>query len=145
MSDRVCSLSSEGEAEALTPGHFLVGRPLEAIPYPRDVLERPISSLKRWNLCQSLVRHFWRRWSSEYLVTLQRLNKWQHPTRNVKMNDIVLLQDETLVPSRWPIARVLKTHPGSDGYIRVVEVKAGTGTFTRPVTKVVLLLPCESN
>ncbi len=53
------ALPSEGEVEALTPGHFLVGRPLEAIPDPRDISERPISSLRRWNLCQPLVRHFW--------------------------------------------------------------------------------------
>ncbi len=58
------------------------------------------------------------------------------------MDDVVLLRDETLVPSRWPIARVLKTHPGSDGLVRVVELKTSTGTYTRPANKVVLLLPC---
>ena len=137
-------LSNEGEAEALTPGHFLVGRPLEALPDPRDISERPISSLRRWSLCQSLVKHFWKRWSSEYLVTLQRLNKWQHPLRNLEVDDIVLLRDETLVPSHWPLARVLETHPGSDGLVRVVKVKTSSGTFTRPVNKTVLLLPCKS-
>lgn len=53
------ALPSEGEVEALTPGHFLVGQPIEAIPDPRDISDRPVSSLRRWNLCQSQVRHFW--------------------------------------------------------------------------------------
>lgn len=137
-------LPSEPEVEALTPGHFLIARPLEAIPDPPGVAERPISILRRWNLCQSLVRHFWRRWSSEYLVTLQRLNKWQRPSRNFKVDDVVLLRDETLVPSHWPIARVVKTHQGKGGLVRVVVVKTAGGTYTRPANKVVLLLPCDS-
>ncbi len=58
----------------LTPGHFLIGRPLEALPDPAFSY-RPISLLRRWDLCQTLVRHFWQRWSSEYLASLQKLNK----------------------------------------------------------------------
>ena len=133
-------LPSEGGADVLTPGHFLISWPLEAIPDPASISEQPISVLRRWNLCQSLVRHFWHRWSLEYLITLQRLNKWHHPLRNFEVNDVVLLRDETLVPSRWPIARVVKTCPGKDGLVRVIHVKTSAGTYTRPANKVVLLL-----
>ena len=48
--------------EALTPGHFLIGRPLESIPDP-SFSYRHLSLLCRWHLCQNLVRHFWQRWS----------------------------------------------------------------------------------
>ena len=44
---------------ALTPGHFLVGRPLEALPDSSFEYPNSLSLLKRWQLCQSLVRHFW--------------------------------------------------------------------------------------
>ena len=57
----------------LTPGHFLTGRPLEALP--DQVSTAPISTLKRWQLCQALIQHFWKRWSTEYLNALQRFNK----------------------------------------------------------------------
>jgi hypothetical protein len=77
--------------EALTPGHFLIGRPLEALP-DAAFSYRSVSLLRRWHLCQSLVRHFWKRWSTEYLVTLQKLTKWQHPSKNVAVGDIVLLR-----------------------------------------------------
>ena len=46
--------------EPLTPGHFLIGKPLESLP-DSPVSYRPVSLLRRGHLCQSLVRHFWKR------------------------------------------------------------------------------------
>ena len=44
--------------EALTPGHFLIGKPLTALP---DVPPtESISLRKRWQLCKALLRHFWK-------------------------------------------------------------------------------------
>ena len=52
------SLPSEGDGiDILTPGHFLIGRPLEALPDPPSSMSS-VSSLRRWNLCQVLTRHF---------------------------------------------------------------------------------------
>ena len=47
--------------EALTPGHFLIGRPLEALPDRLFVHADSLALLKRWQLCQAVVRHFWKR------------------------------------------------------------------------------------
>ena len=66
--------------EPLTPGHFLIGKPLKSIP-DSPVSYRPVSLLRCWHLCQSLVRHFWKRWSTEYLSMLRHYTKWHHPTR----------------------------------------------------------------
>ena len=60
---------------ALTPGHFLIGRPMEALPDP-SFSYCTFSILRRWQLCQNLVRHFWQRRSTEYLTSLQKLAKW---------------------------------------------------------------------
>ena len=84
--------------ETLTPGHFLIGRPLEALPDPAFSY-RKISILRRWHLCQSLVRQFWKRWSLEYIRILQHFNKWHHPIRNIASGDIVVLREDNLIPS----------------------------------------------
>ena len=129
--------------ECLTPGHFLIGQSLETIP-DSAFSYRSFSLLKRWDLCQSLVRHFWKRWSNEYLISLRRSNKWLLPSRNLQVNDIVILQDENLIPAKWPLAKVLQVYPGKDGIIRVATVKTSTGVYKRPVVKLVLLLPSDA-
>ena len=128
--------------EVLTPGHFLIGRPIEALPDPSET-SQSFTLLKRWHLCQALVRHFWRRWTTEYLTTLQRLSKWQkHSQVNISVGDVVVVREDETIPGRWPIARVTKTYPGKDGIVRVKTIETGDGkTYTRPVVKVAPLLP----
>ena len=128
--------------EVLTPGHFLIGRPLMALPDPAFSY-RPISILKRWHLCQQLVRHFWQRWSCEYLTTLNKYNKWFHPKRNVSVGDVVIVREDNLVPCKWSLARVAQVYTGKDGLVRVVTVKTAQGIYKRPVTKIAVLLPIE--
>ena len=102
---------SDDGIEALTPGHFLIGCPLEALPDPSSSYQRP-SLLRRWHLCQSLVRQFWSRWSSEYLSQVMKYSKWHSPTRNIQVNDLVCVREDSLVPTKWPLARVIAVHPG---------------------------------
>ena len=128
--------------EVLTPGHFLIGRPLQALPdHPHS--SQSLGLLRRWYLCQGLVRHFWQRWKNEYIVALRRYSKWKRPIDNFQVGDIVVIKEDNLVSSHWSIARVVKTNPGADGMVHVVTLKTKDGTYKRPVTKVALLLPCE--
>ena len=131
--------SSDDGIEALTPGHFLIGRPIEALPDP-SLSYRSMSILTRWWLCQSLVRHLWQRWSDEYLNSLRRFSKWHAPSKNLQVGDVVVLREDNVIPTKWPLARVVAVHAGHDGLVRVVTVKTTTGTYRRPVVKVVLLL-----
>ncbi|KOX69476.1 hypothetical protein WN51_06560 [Melipona quadrifasciata] len=50
----------------LTPGHFLIGRPLTALPYP-DVTDVTINRLDRFQLLQAFQQRFWKRWQADYL------------------------------------------------------------------------------
>jgi len=87
----LCPLPDSDEGlEALTPGHFLIGRPLEALP-DSSLAYQPNSLLRRWQLCQALVRHFWKRWSNEYMTHLARFTKWNNPNRNLQVGDLVCL------------------------------------------------------
>ena len=78
--------------------------------------------------------------ATEYLSTLRRYTKWHHPTRNPQVGDVVILQEDNLIPSKWPLGKIVEVHPGSDGLVRVVQVKTSSGTYRRPITKIALLL-----
>ncbi len=131
---------TEAGLEALTPGNFLIGKPLEAPP-DSTLSYQPNTVLRRWHLCQGLTQSFWRRWSSEYLSHLRQLTKWRVPTRNFQVGDMVCLHEDGLSPTKWPLARVTAVHPGKDGLVRVLTIRTPQGIYTRPVTKATLLLP----
>ena len=58
----------EDGVSVLTPGHFLIGRPLSALP-PITSSTGKTFTLRRWNL-QRLSDEFWDRWSGEYMQKL---------------------------------------------------------------------------
>ena len=124
--------------EVLTPGHFLIGRPLTSLPENSEL--QVLKPLRRWQLCQSLTRHLWARWSHEYLNILSRFSKWHTETRDYQVGDIVCLREEPMAPTRWPLARIIKVHPGQDGKVRVVTVRTSKGVYNRPVVKLVPLV-----
>ncbi|GFT26655.1 integrase catalytic domain-containing protein [Trichonephila clavipes] len=98
-----------------------------------------LSYHSRWKLIQSLRDKFWNRWSTEYLTHLQTRAKWSVQNPNLTENQLVLLKDPNTKPLDWPMGRILEVFPGSDGLVRVVNVKTSTGILKRAITKVVPL------
>lgn len=124
--------------EALTPGHFLIGKSLCSIPEPILV---PSNNLhKRWHMCQCLTQHFWRRWSSEYLNTLRKFYKWNRPRENLKVGDVVVLREDGMAVNHWPLGRIEEVFPGNDGLVRTAIVKTSKGVYKRPVVKISRLM-----
>ncbi|XP_076278422.1 uncharacterized protein LOC143208163 [Lasioglossum baleicum] len=123
--------------DPLTPGHFLVGEPIHSPPEapPNDAT---CTLTSRWRLITNMHDHFWRRWSKEYVNTLQQRTKWQRRQENLRVGAIVLVKDDLSPPTRWPLGRV-EDVIGQDGLVRVVILRSGTRTFRRAVTKVVVL------
>lgn len=131
----LCPISSDpSEIGVLTPGHFLIGRPMLALP-ELDYEEVPSNRLKRWQAVQAITQQLWKRWKREYLHTLQQRAKWTTSTPNLEVDDLVLLHSNS-PPQSWPIGRITATHPGTDGVTRVVTIRTSHGVFTRPVVKV---------
>lgn len=133
------ALSDDPEdLSTLTPGHFLVGAALNAVPEPSLAAE-PSGRLSRWQLLQQQRDHFWQRWSQEYLHTLAARSKWWRTDATPAVGDLCLLRGENSLPGKWPLARISAVHPGDDGKVRVVTVRTSSSSFKRPVVKVVLL------
>ena len=72
-------------------------------PIPLSLF-RPVSLLQRWDLCQNLIRHFWKRYSAEYLSTLNKCMKWHYTSRNLAVGDVVLLKEDEIVPTKGLLA-----------------------------------------
>ncbi|XP_029054414.1 uncharacterized protein LOC114881731 [Osmia bicornis bicornis] len=67
----LCAASSSAtDAVALTPGHFLTGSSLLALPEPCSDVEQKISTANRWRMLNDMCNTFWRRWQRELVHQL---------------------------------------------------------------------------
>jgi len=130
--------SDSNDLDALTPGHFLIGQPLLALP-EENVINVAINRLRRWQLICQALQSFWRRWSHEYLQTLQGRKKWFKRTDNMAIGDLVAIHSPNHPPMSWQLGRIVEVHPGPDNVIRVVTIRTADGLLKRPVVKVTKL------
>ena len=126
------------DPESLTPNHFLIGASSGA-QLPGVFIDKDLNLRKQWRISQRLADHFWKRWMKEYLPTLTRRTKWFRQVKPVQVKDLVFIADGDLPRNQWPRGVVIKTYPGRDGHVRVVDVQTKNGVFRRPVAKICVL------
>ena len=127
------------DLEPLTPNHLLLLRAGPTTP-PGNFHKNDNYSKRRWRQVQYLADVFWRCWTREYLPSLQQRQKWNKEHRNVAVDDVVLVLDESTPRSSWPLGCVIEVYKNSrDGLVRSVKVKTRTSELVRPVVKIVLL------
>lgn len=136
----LCPLTTDpSDPTPLTPAHFLIGSTLMSLPEERteDLRENTMS---RYQRVQAMRSHFWNRWLKEYLAELQTRTKWKkNSNHEIKIGSLVIERQDNFPPQRWPLARVIEIHPGSDGITRVATIRTTSGTYKRPVVKLVLI------
>ena len=86
--------------------------------------------------------------------------KWHTSHRNLKIGDVVLIQDSNLLRGNWKLGKVSNVYPGADGKVRIVDVQyknltvsepmnqyqgKGYVTVQRPVQRLILLIPIDEN
>ncbi|XP_055584794.1 uncharacterized protein LOC129737659 [Uranotaenia lowii] len=129
--------------QALTPGHFLVGRPITAFPEP-DLQDLPLNRLSLWQEKEMFVQRIWQRWSTEYLSNLHNRTKWTKKRNNIQVGTMVLIMEENMPKQSWCLGRVINCIPGPDGHVRVVLVKTKDTTLKRGISKI-SVLPIRDN
>ncbi|EDX15665.1 GD11927 [Drosophila simulans] len=103
---------------ALTPGHFLVGGPLMSTVEP-EIKGETKSILNRWQHLKALHQQFRVRWKEEYLKELHKRSKWQAPSKNLRIDDMVVIKDDNLPSNEWRLGRIESVFPGADGNVRI--------------------------
>ncbi len=145
----LCPLNDDpNDLAVLTPGHFLIGRPLVLRPEGKSV-SKTIGARDRWRMVQKMLEDFWKAWSNDYLNELQNRQKWLIQKRNYKEGDMVLSKEDNVSPSKWPLARIIKVHPSQDENIRSVTIRMigeneRLTELVRPIVKL-RLIPTKGN
>ncbi|XP_050065528.1 uncharacterized protein LOC126554498 [Aphis gossypii] len=128
----------------LTPGHFLIGDAINAIPEP-DETTTPDNRLDRWRRVTKYSQTLWNRWSTEYLNQLQVRVKWAGTKGpSIKIGTVVIIRDSNLPPLQWRLGRVVKLESGTDGVVRAASVQTNSGVWKRAV-RLLCPLPFEGN
>ncbi|XP_055056153.1 uncharacterized protein [Misgurnus anguillicaudatus] len=142
--------------QPLTPNLLLTMKSSIVLPPPGNFVKEDLYLRKRWRKVQYLANEFWHRWKREYLLSLQQRQKWQKTKRNAKVNDIVILQDDTAPRNEWKLAKVANVYPAEDGCVRKVQLLISNSALDeqgkrlskpvyleRPIHKTVTLLEAD--
>ena len=137
----------------LSPNDLLLGRTSNKVAW--GSWDHSPNHRKRLEFMQSIVSSFWKKWMRDYFPTLLVREKWHVDRRNLKVNDIVLVQDSNVVRGTWKLAQVVTAEVGRDGKVRDVairykpqrpgiEYKGQSDIVTkRSAHRLVVLLPAE--
>ena len=146
--------SDPNDPSPLTPQMLLTLRRADEFHILDDYSSEDILSYgpRRYRRCQYLASQFWKRWRTEYLHTLTRRQKWRKPSPCIQEGDVVLIRDKNLARNQWPMGRVQKTKPSSDGLIRKVTLtlpplpgRSATRSLDRAIQDLVLLVPGDTH
>jgi hypothetical protein len=122
---------------------LVTGNNFMSLPLPVETKMKSadfsIHPTRLWAHLKNIAATFWRRWTKEYVSTLQTRVKWADEQRSLKAGDLVLVTDERDSPLTWPMGRIVKIHPGGDKVTRVASVRTVRGEYKRPTCKLRLL------
>ena len=121
--------------QAITPSHLAIGRALKTVPSVS--LTAKLS--RRFLHLQVLLKHFWKRWTKEYLPSLVIHTEWLTEEDVPKIGDMCLINEENTSRPTWPLGKVVEVIPGKDNLVRTFKLKTKSGTLTRPIQRLHLL------
>ena len=133
--------------EPLTPNHLIHGRRIKEFP-AEEVFsdEEKIPARKRLRNMQKIKKHYWKRWSTEYLRSLREYHKIDGQKDKIAEGDIVLIKNDMQPRNMWKLGKITRTIKGTDGTTRGAELQTMTNgrvmIIERPVQ---LLYPMEIN
>uniref|UniRef100_A0A2A4KAG8 DUF5641 domain-containing protein n=1 Tax=Heliothis virescens TaxID=7102 RepID=A0A2A4KAG8_HELVI len=90
-----------------------------------------------------MKKDFWNSWTKDYLHQLQQRYKWKTNQDELAVGTIVLVKDDKISPSRWPLAKIKEIHPGNDNLTRVVTLQKSSGMEQKRSVHKLIPLPVK--
>ena len=125
----------------LSPNDILLGRATSTVP--QGPFRQTKTPYHRFEFCQRIVDAFWKKWSRDVLPQLVPRRKWNTVSRNVKVDDYVVVADLNAMRGKREVGKVVQIFPGDNGYVRNVLVKTNRGNYTRAISKIAVIYPAE--
>ena len=122
--------TSPEDGAYLCPNDLLLGRATSRMP--NGPFDENVNTRKSFMFVQTIVNTFWKRWNSNFFPSLMLRQKWHTSHRNLKIGDVVLIQDSNLVRGNWTLGKVSNVYPGADGKMRRVDVQYKNLTISEP-------------
>ena len=110
---------------------------------------------RRLEFIDRMINSFWKKLQHYYFPALLIRQKWHVTKRNMKVGDIVLVQDSNVIRGKWKLGQVVNAEPGHDGMVRDVQICyriqkqnkeyeiGGEVLIKRSVHRLIVLLPIE--
>ena len=141
----------------LCPNDLLLGRSTPKVP--SGSFQTKCNPRNRYEFIQNIITGFWKKWTCDYFPSLIIQQKWHTSHRNVKVGDIVLIQDSNQFRGNWKMGKVVTANTGKDGKVRKVEsqcknvtpnsIKGKTGgsqvIVDQPVQRLIVIVPYEES
>ena len=89
-----CSFDPD-QPEILSPNILLTHK--NSLDEPTMPVQFSVKDIIRsqWKLVQGFADEFWSKWTKEYMHTLQTRSKWENPSKDLNVGDVVLTRTET--------------------------------------------------
>ncbi|GFX23668.1 integrase catalytic domain-containing protein [Trichonephila clavipes] len=109
------------------------GRSITSIVEP-DLTNLNENRLDNWQKITKIIQLIWKRWSVDYLNSLQQRNKWHFEKKNAKIGGMVIIKEDNLPSCQWSLGRINNIYPGKDS--RKLLGAVDTRRYQRPENRV---------
>lgn len=124
----------------LTPAHFLINRPMQAIPESFVPDRHP---LDRFDMIKKISQNYWNTFKEVYLSHLQKRYKWKEQMANLEVGALVLIKSDISPRLYWETGRVIEIHPDKDNIVRLVTFRTRSGEIKKKHVRDVLEIPLD--
>ena len=108
------------EGTYLCPNDIFLGRASSEIP--QGPFRETRDSRKRVEFVQRIMDDFWKHRQRDVFPALVPRRRWNADRRNVRVNDVVVVENPNVVRGNWTIGKVVAVFPGKDSKVRNVRV-----------------------